>query len=62
MYSSGLRAKSAGPWPAPIRRRIAFQPVVFLGYGSRVDDTDELRGLRRQSDGFFVKLSYLFRL
>jgi hypothetical protein len=38
--------------------------VVFLGYGSSLIEDRELRfrGLRRTSDGFFVKLSYLFRV
>jgi hypothetical protein len=38
--------------------------VVFLGYGSSLVEARELRfsGLRRTSDGFFVKLSYLFRV
>jgi len=41
----------------------SFQPtpgtVVFVGYGSRLRRAD---GLRREGDGFFVKLSYLFRV
>jgi hypothetical protein len=51
---------------------LSYQPrpgtVVFVGYGSRLEDpqVDDLRGrdqgLRREQDGFFVKLSYLFRL
>ncbi|MBI4421087.1 MAG: carbohydrate binding family 9 domain-containing protein [Gemmatimonadetes bacterium] len=46
----------------------SFRPnpgtVVFLGYGSSLTETDafEFRDLRRVRDGFFVKLSYLFRL
>lgn len=38
--------------------------VFFLGYGSSLVEDRELRfkGLRRTSDGFFVKLSYLFRV
>jgi hypothetical protein len=37
--------------------------VVFLGYGSTLTEADPLafRNLRRASDGFFLKLSYLFR-
>ena len=37
--------------------------VVFAGYGSSLDEDDafRFRGLRRESDGFFLKLSYLFR-
>jgi len=46
----------------------SYQPVpgtvLFLGYGSRMFDPDDplARGLRRQSDGFFLKISYLFRV
>jgi len=37
--------------------------VFFAGYGSLLEDTDSFRfrGLRRRSDGFFVKLSYQVR-
>jgi hypothetical protein len=49
----------------------AYQPnpgtVLFAGYGSTlrdpVDPSDPLRtGLRRSDDGFFLKMSYLFRM
>ena len=47
----------------------SYQPnpgtVVFAGYGSSLDDSDPRVGrrvLRRSTDAFFVKLSYLFRL
>ncbi len=46
----------------------SYQPVpgtvIFLGYGSRMFDPDDpfRRGLLRESDGFFLKLSYLFRV
>ena len=38
--------------------------VVFLGYGTSLTETDTFtfRDLHRISDGFFVKLSYVFRL
>ena len=38
--------------------------VVFAGYGSSLDDASafSFRNLARTSDGFFVKLSYLFRV
>jgi hypothetical protein len=45
----------------------SYQPVpgtvFFAGYGSLLDEPRALRftSLARQSDGFFVKLSYLFR-
>ncbi len=47
---------------------LSYQPVpgtvVFAGYGSNMEDEDafRFRGLRRQDDALFVKLSYLFRL
>jgi hypothetical protein len=49
----------------------SYQPnpgtVVFLGYGSTlldpVDPTSpRTAGLRRAEDGFFLKMSYLFRM
>jgi hypothetical protein len=49
----------------------SYQPnpgtVLFAGYGSTlrdpVDPEDPLRaGLRRSDDGFFLKMSYLFRM
>ncbi len=46
---------------------LSYQPtpgtVVFLGYGSSMgaDATVSLHDLRRTSDGFFIKLSYLMR-
>jgi len=38
--------------------------VVFFGYGSTFHEPDTFRfsGLDRRNDGFFVKLSYLFRV
>lgn len=45
----------------------SYQPhpgtVVFLGYGSTFDGDRALtfRNLRREQDGFFVKVAYLFR-
>ena len=47
---------------------LSYQPtpgtVVFVGYGSTAFEPDAMRfnGLRRASDGLFVKGSYLFRL
>ncbi len=46
----------------------SFQPtpgtVLFAGYGSSLADASAFgfRDLRRTADGFFVKLSYLFRM
>ena len=45
----------------------SYQPnpgtVIFVGYGSSLTETDAFtfRDLHRVSDGFFVKLSYLFK-
>ena len=38
--------------------------VVFLGYGSSLTEADafRFRNLSRKADGFFLKLSYLFRM
>ena len=47
---------------------VAYQPtpgtVVFAGYGRAMEDPDafSFRNLRRTRDGFFAKVSYLFRL
>jgi hypothetical protein len=47
---------------------VSYQPtpgtVFFVGYGSTAIEADALRfnRLRRVSDGFFVKASYLFRM
>jgi hypothetical protein len=46
----------------------SYQPtpgtVVFAGYGSTLTELDALRfrALRRDTDGFFLKVSYLFRM
>ncbi len=46
----------------------SYQPVpgtvVFAGYGSTLSERDALRfrGMTRTRDGFFLKLSYLFRM
>jgi hypothetical protein len=46
----------------------SFQPnpgtVIFAGYGSTLAEEESFRfqSLRRVNDGFFVKLSYLFRM
>ncbi|HEX9383571.1 MAG TPA: hypothetical protein VF908_09235, partial [Gemmatimonadaceae bacterium] len=46
----------------------SYRPVpgtlVYLGYGSTLDEPREFRfqNLRRTPDGFFGKISYLFRL
>ena len=38
--------------------------LVYLGYGSTLEEPEEFRfrNLERTSDGFFAKVSYLFRL
>jgi hypothetical protein len=46
----------------------SYQPnpgtVIFAGYGSSMVDSNsfDFRDVVRTADGFFVKLSYLFRL
>jgi hypothetical protein len=46
---------------------VAYEPVpgtaAFLGYGATLDGGDpfDFGGLQRREDGFFLKLSYLFR-
>ena len=47
----------------------SYQPtpgtVFFAGYGTSVEELDTVRGCqpyRRLADGFFAKISYLFRL
>lgn len=46
----------------------SFRPspgtVLFVGYGSSMSEPDTYRfkGLQRSADGFFMKLSYLFRV
>ncbi|HVL67584.1 MAG TPA: DUF5916 domain-containing protein [Vicinamibacterales bacterium] len=68
--------RASGTWRAtlPVRRRtfrqdvlFSYQPtpgtVVFAGYGSTFDDSrDPRRAWGRARDGFFTKISYLFRL
>ena len=47
---------------------LSYQPVpgtvLFLGYGSSLTETDAFtfRDLHRTVDGFFLKLTYLFRM
>jgi hypothetical protein len=46
----------------------SYQPnpgtVIFAGYGSALQDVERGRfgSVRRTADGFFLKVSYLFRL
>lgn len=46
----------------------SYQPtpgtVLFAGYGNSLDNLDDPRGtrLQRSADGFFLKVSYLFRM
>ena len=48
----------------------SYQPtpgtVVFAGYGTGLEEPDRFGDVRRRlirvSDGFFAKISYLFRL
>jgi len=38
--------------------------VFFFGYGASLDEPDafRFRNLKRSSDGFFLKASYVYRL
>jgi hypothetical protein len=68
--STGLYERALGFSSKRLRLDFLFsyQPVpgtvIFAGYGSRLLDDDDpfRRGLRREGDGFFLKLSYLFRV
>jgi hypothetical protein len=44
----------------------SYQPnpgtVIFAGYGNTLEEDAVRRGLRRATDGFFLKVSYLFRM
>jgi hypothetical protein len=67
---SGVYARALQQGTNRLRLDLLFswQPtpgtVFFAGYGSTLDEPASLRfrGLTRLNDGFFVKLSYLFRL
>jgi hypothetical protein len=56
------RARLRGEW------LFSYQPspgtVLFVGYTGLLQDPEDkgVGRLRRQTDGFFVKLSYLFKL
>ena len=65
-----VRGRLAGPEHLDGMRMdflLSYEPtpgtVAFFGYGSSLETERQLsvRGLRRRSDGFFVKLAYLFR-
>lgn len=68
--ASGLYGRALGSRQNGLRidALFAWQPtpgtVFFAGYGSSLREKDPFafRELRRASDGFFVKFSYLFRL
>jgi hypothetical protein len=65
----GRISAADAPQTNPLRLDLLFsyQPspgtVVFLGYGSEMTDREAFRfaPLARRADGFFLKLSYLFR-
>ncbi len=72
MYGAGTAARlgaAAGSINNEFRSDILFSyrpgpgTVVFLGYGSTLEETAAFRfnGLTRRDDGFFAKVSYLFR-
>jgi len=72
-----VRSSATAPYVVSTPRRahdlradwlFSFRPtpgtVVFAGYGTSLTETDPFtfRDVRRVRDGFFVKLSYLFRV
>ncbi|HKJ01627.1 MAG TPA: hypothetical protein VJ997_04205 [Longimicrobiales bacterium] len=72
-----LRQDGSGAYAAALRRSsnelqmdclFSYRPgpgtVIFFGYGSNLSEPDAFQfdNLKRTKDGFFVKLSYLFRL
>ncbi len=72
VYGAGTAARlgpAAGSINNEFRSDILFSyrpgpgTVVFLGYGSTLEETAAFRfnGLTRRDDGFFAKVSYLFR-
>jgi len=68
--STGDYARALGSRRNNLRTEwlFSYQPspgtVFFAGYGSTLNESEPLRfgSLRRTVDGFFVKLSYLYRL
>ena len=67
--SDGTFAPAAGLRDRSYRNDwlFSYQPtpgtVLFAGYGNTLANVDETRqALRRTRDGFFLKMSYLFRM
>ncbi len=67
IYIGGVPSSPAQFGNLRVDYLISYKPspgtVAFFGYGSTLDSplTDRLSDVRRISDGFFVKLAYLFR-
>jgi hypothetical protein len=67
IYISGLKDAAAKTNEFTMDWLFSYRPIpgtlVYLGYGSTMDEPDAFKfhELRRTSDGFFGKLSYLFR-
>jgi hypothetical protein len=67
IHLSGRRADATNKNGLRLDFLLSYKPtpgtVAFFGYGSSMDtdQTLSLRDLRRQNDGFFVKLAYLIR-
>ena len=68
LYPGGLPSVPTRSGTLRVDYLVSYKPspgtVAFFGYGSSLAApplTDRLWDVRRESDGFFVKLAYLFR-
>jgi hypothetical protein len=68
LYPNGVASSPARSGTLRVDYLVSYKPspgtVAFFGYGSSLASpalTERLWDVRRQSDGFFVKLAYLFR-
>ncbi len=68
LYPGGVASVATRSGTLRVDYLVSYKPspgtVAFFGYGSSLAApslTDRLWAVRRQSDGFFVKLAYLFR-
>jgi hypothetical protein len=67
IYVGGVPSLPAQSGGLRVDYLISYKPspgtVAFFGYGSSLESpvTDRLSDVQRTSDGFFVKLAYLFR-
>ncbi len=68
LYPHGIPSQPLSTGALRVDYLLSYKPspgtVAFVGYGSSLEAppmSDRLWDVRRQSDGFFVKLAYLFR-